>query len=143
MSDQINFKFEDCNESEREKCNIIFDEYYFENIKTIDNEKEKFAIKVYDKDLFFGALMAKISHGAVHVSLLVVDKNYRGKGFGKKLLSQAEEYAIKKGARFATLETRSYQAPDFYESQGYKVDFIREGYINNTSKIYLSKALDQ
>lgn len=141
MSDQIEFKWENCSDSEIEKYRSIFDEHRLEKTNELNIVRKKFALKAYDKDVFIGAVTGKISHGSLHISILALDKNYRGKGIGKKLLKQAEEYGIKNDCRFITLETRSYQAPEFYKSQGYKVDFIRDGYIGNTSKIYLSKEL--
>ena len=51
----------------------------------------------------------------------VAQEDLRGKGFGKELLSQAEEEARQRGAMHAYLDTFSFQAPGFYQKQGYEV----------------------
>ncbi|MBJ6125477.1 GNAT family N-acetyltransferase [Microvirga splendida] len=48
-----------------------------------------------------------------------VDKALRGQGYGSRLLDMAEETARMHGAIGAQLTTSTFQAPGFYEKQGY------------------------
>ena len=53
---------------------------------------------------------------------LIVDKKYRGKGIGKKLVKTAEIHAIKKGAvrSEVTSSIKRNEAHQFYKSTGYQ-----------------------
>jgi len=53
--------------------------------------------------------------------LLWVTEDLRSRGHGYRLLMFAEEEARRRTARNAYLDTFSFQAPDFYEQQGYQV----------------------
>jgi len=44
----------------------------------------------------------------------------RGAGFGRRLLKEAEKRARRRGSRLIHLNTYSFQAPGFYEKQGYR-----------------------
>jgi GNAT superfamily N-acetyltransferase len=57
----------------------------------------------------------------LHIDLMWVKDELRGKGFGERLLKLVEEEARKRGARNVFLDTFSFQAPDFYKKQGYRI----------------------
>ena len=48
-------------------------------------------------------------------------ENVRGNGVGRLMLQAAEKEAVRRGCRYAKLETFSFQARGFYERCGYKV----------------------
>lgn len=56
----------------------------------------------------------------LYVNLMWVQENLRSQGFGRQLLEAAEEKARKRGAKHAYLDTFSFQAPEFYQKQGYQ-----------------------
>lgn len=56
-----------------------------------------------------------------YISLMWMQPPFRGKGYGSQLLVHAEEEARNRGAKFAYLDTFSFQAPSFYRKQGYEV----------------------
>ena len=70
-----------------------------------------------------------------------MDKELRSQGFGTKLVSAAEKLGRDRKCSFATLTTMSFEARPFYEKLGYSVEFIRDGYENNTTMIFLRKSL--
>lgn len=51
---------------------------------------------------------------------LWVAEDHRGAGLGACLLEQLEETAARQGARRLELNTFAFQAPGFYEKQGYR-----------------------
>jgi GNAT superfamily N-acetyltransferase len=55
-----------------------------------------------------------------YVELLWQSARARGKGFGGMLLKEAERRARRRGSRLIHLNTYSFQAPGFYEKQGYR-----------------------
>jgi len=65
----------------------------------------------------------------------------RGKGYGKRLLLDAEDYARARDAVGATLETYSFQARPFYERLGYELCGTIEGYPPGYAKFFLRKSL--
>jgi ribosomal protein S18 acetylase RimI-like enzyme len=56
-----------------------------------------------------------------YVDILWVDESVRSCGIGSRLLSRAEEVAVSRGCCHAHLDTHDFQAPGFYEKQGYTV----------------------
>jgi ribosomal protein S18 acetylase RimI-like enzyme len=86
-----------------------------------------------------GALIAGCTgvfmYGALNIKLLWVDEMVRNKGLGKQLLEKAEILAQQKNCRYISVETFNWQATGFYEKMGYKVEFIYDGY-DNDSKFY-------
>ena len=65
----------------------------------------------------------------------------RGQTIGSKLLKQAEETAKERGCQYVFLDTFSFQAPAFYEKQGYKNVFTLEGYPVTGKRYYFTKTL--
>ena len=59
--------------------------------------------------------------GWLHVDMLWVSETLRGQRYGTRLMDAAEAMAKERGAFAATLETHSFQAPDFYAKRGYSV----------------------
>lgn len=54
------------------------------------------------------------------IELLWLSGQARGKGCGSKLIEEAERRARRRGSRLIHLSTFSFQAPGFYEKQGYR-----------------------
>jgi len=66
-----------------------------------------------------GGLWGTNVAGWLYVDLLVVPAEFRGRGWGKKLLAGAEEMARKRGCVGMWLTTGTFQSPGFYEKQGF------------------------
>jgi ribosomal protein S18 acetylase RimI-like enzyme len=66
-------------------------------------------------------LMGKIYYQWLFIELLWVAEQLRGQGHGSLLLNTAEEHARACGCRESWLDTFSFQAPGFYEKNGYVV----------------------
>lgn len=77
----------------------------------------------------------------LEIVLLWIDKPLRGQGLGQRLLAQMESAGQARGARLAMLETFSFQAPGFYQEQGYETFGIIEGYGGRHAKHFMRKAL--
>lgn len=87
-----------------------------------------------DKNII-GATVGYIFYGSLLIDMLWVEYKHRKKGVGKKLLKKLEDIAISKGARFATVTSMDWwDAKNFYEKQGYKLEFTRHGYQNNSTQ---------
>ena len=57
----------------------------------------------------------------LYVSTVFVDENYRGKGYGRVLISEMEERAKLLGANTIRLDTFDWQGKNFYEAIGYEM----------------------
>lgn len=89
-----------------------------------------------------GGLWAKYSYNWLFVELLFVPDFMRGRQLGSKLLAQAEWWAQEQGCVGIWLDTFSFQAPGFYEKQGYAVFGILENYPDEAhERVFLRKLL--
>jgi ribosomal protein S18 acetylase RimI-like enzyme len=104
------------------ELNAFLDERIYEfNIQATGFEDGRpFAAAVRDEA---GNIVAAINGhtwgGCCHVVHLWVHASWRRQGHGRALLRLAEEEAVRRGCEQAQLSTHSFQAPEFYERQGY------------------------
>lgn len=68
-----------------------------------------------------GGLVGGTYFGYLHIDVLWVDQHQRRRGHGERLLNTAEQEAVRRGCRYAHLDTHGFQALDFYKKRGYKV----------------------
>jgi GNAT superfamily N-acetyltransferase len=90
--------------------------------QTGDNKFERlcFILQAPDKEIV-GGILGEIYWGWFYIDLLWVKEEFRGCGYGHRLLKQGEDEALKRGAKNVYLDTFSFQAPDFYKENGYQV----------------------
>lgn len=90
-----------------------------------------------------GGLVANLQTGWkwIHIQRLWVDETYRRAGIGRRLLDRAEEEAKKLGILYAAVDTMEFQAPAFYEKQGYSVYAVMEDYPYGHRKFLMRKTL--
>jgi GNAT superfamily N-acetyltransferase len=86
-------------------------------------------------------LYAQIYYSWMFVELLWVAQEARGRGYGSRLLSQAEDQARQRGCHSVWLDTFSFQARGFYEKQGYAVFGELPSYPAGHSRYFLCKKL--
>ena len=90
---------------------------------------------------WLGGCTGHIWGGWLHIRWLWVSEILRQRGYGTGLMDAAEAYGRERGAHNATLETHSYQAPDFYKKRGYTVFGTLPDYPVGHSKLFLRKGL--
>jgi ribosomal protein S18 acetylase RimI-like enzyme len=90
---------------------------------------------------WLGGLLGNIWGGWLHVTHLWLATPARRHGHGTRLMRAAEEYAVARGCRRATLETASYEARPFYEKLGYRVFAELNDYPPGYTKYFLRKEL--
>ncbi|CAX56876.1 GNAT family N-acetyltransferase [Erwinia pyrifoliae] len=78
----------------------------------------------------------------MHIQLLWVEERLRGSGHGARLLQAAELEAIVRGCRRVCVDTFSFQAREFYEKQGYRLQMTLEQMPHHHRQHYLIKRLD-
>ena len=73
---------------------------------------------------------------------LFIEKDHRGKGLGSELLRKLEEKAAALGVGRIWTWTAGYEAPDFYQKQGYTIFCEMDNwYSSGHSRIGLKKTL--
>lgn len=108
------------NAGEQERLAILEPLMTYNNAQ-VESEFEKFALLVRDEPggPILGGLYGKIAYRWLFIDLLSVPKQARGQGIGSRLLRMAEELACKKACVGIWLDTFSFQAPIFYEKNGF------------------------
>lgn len=104
-----------------------------------DGEIKKINLVAKDNDICIGGIIAEVYWGWLNIEYLWVDEKYRGKGFGSKLLNEAEKIAINLGCDKAQLSTFEFQGRSFYEKRGYKVVGKLEDYPPSSTYYWMSK----
>jgi GNAT superfamily N-acetyltransferase len=72
------------------------------------------------KGRLLGGLILESYWRESYIELLWLSAQARRAGFGRRLIKEAERRARRRGSRLIHLNTYSFQAPGFYEKQGYK-----------------------
>lgn len=99
--------------------------------------------RVFIKDtngIVLGGASGTIFYGSLYVDMLWLKKELRGQGLGKKLMMEAEKIGREWKCTFATLNTMDWEALPFYQKLGYQIEFVREGY-SNESKMYMLRKM--
>ena len=88
-----------------------------------------------------GGVSGRTSLGMLFLDLFHLPETLRGMGIGTEVLRRFEEEGRRRGCRSAVVYTISFQAPQFYERNGW----VRFGEVPcdppGTSRIFLSKTL--
>lgn len=88
-----------------------------------------------------GGVQGQINWNWLHVALFWVAAERRGGGLGSRLLGAIEAEAVRRGCRWAHLDTFSYQARPFYERHGYEAFATLDDYPPGQQRFYLKKRL--
>lgn len=75
------------------------------------------------------------------IYLLWVDEEHRRGGHGRALLRAAEAEASRRGCEAALVDTLEFQAPQFYEREGYESFGTLEGFPPGHRRLYFHKRL--
>ena len=74
-----------------------------------------------DSGKIVGGILGEINWNWMYIQGLWIDESVRNDGWGLKILSQMEEYALSKTITNIRLETTTFQALGFYVKAGYSV----------------------
>ncbi|MGD9424497.1 GNAT family N-acetyltransferase [Pantoea sp. NSTU24] len=77
----------------------------------------------------------------LRIDMLWVSETLRGQGVGTRLMRAAEEEAVRRGCRYAQVDTASFQARPFYEKLGYTLRLTLGNYILHYQRHYLTREL--
>jgi len=94
-----------------------------------------------ENDKVMGGLIGVIYRFCLFIDTLWIEESLRGQGHGKALVIDAERIAREENCLFIHLDTFSFQAPDFYESLGFKSFGVLDGYPGDLKRYYMKKEL--
>jgi GNAT superfamily N-acetyltransferase len=89
-----------------------------------------------------GGIMTSTIFWVQYLEVLWVDERYRGLGYGRDLIHEAEKLAKKNGCVASQTYTFSWQGSKFYQAVGYKLIATYDGYVEGITELILSKRLD-
>ncbi|OKI04764.1 GCN5 family acetyltransferase [Streptomyces sp. CB02923] len=114
----------------------------FNAAATDDAGRTGFSVRVTDAEgELIGGLTAWTWGGLCGIHLLWVREDSRAGGWGTQLLRAAEEEAVRRGCDRATVSSYTFQAPGFYQSQGYAEVGRVPGIPGGHADVYLYKEL--
>jgi len=88
-----------------------------------------------------GGILGEVCWNWLEIHTLMVDEDLRGLGYGTKLLVEMEQIAIESECDFIKVDTLSFQALDFYQSNGYTVYGTLDNVGRDFKHFYLKKDL--
>ena len=94
-----------------------------------------------DDQQVIGGLMGRTIYLSFIIDHLWIDKTYRGKGHGTRLVREGERLAKEEGCISSQTSTYSFQAPEFYKKLDYDIFGVFAGYPDGIKKFYLGKDL--
>ena len=87
-----------------------------------DHKHQSICFVLYAPDQeIVGGVIGETYWDWLYINLLWVKDEFRGRGYGQRLLTLAEDEARQRGMKNAYLDTFSFQAPGFYKKYGYQV----------------------
>jgi GNAT superfamily N-acetyltransferase len=109
----------------QDEIQFLEDRVYEHNAKITKRDDGKlFSKLIYDdENRIIAGITGWTWAGVSEITLFWVDAEHRRKGYGKMLLNAAEQEARKENCNTILLRTYSFQAPQFYLDQGYKLEY--------------------
>ena len=86
-----------------------------------------------------GGLNGFCYYGCLYMDQLYIEEQYRGQGWGTKLVQAAEDFGHAQNCKIFHVTTMDWEARGFYEKLGYKLMISFVGYENNAVMHFLRK----
>jgi ribosomal protein S18 acetylase RimI-like enzyme len=106
--------------------------------------KDRLPVKLFlvdENNRVCGGLFADIYWHALQIITLWVHEDHRGKGYGLKLVQDAEAVARKNACTIMMVETASFNGPDFYLKAGFEITGQLENFPEGNTFYYFNKRL--
>jgi GNAT superfamily N-acetyltransferase len=99
------------------------------------------AITLRHRGSIVGGLIGQTYFDWMFIAGLWIADEFRGKGFGAKVMKAAEKEAKRRGVKNVYVDTFSFQAPEFYRKLGYRKFGRLNDFPSGHHRIWLTKAL--
>ena len=94
---------------------------YYHKISRADDYVKHIIITEKQNDALIGGIAARHYWNMIYLDEFFVEREYRGKGFGKAMIKKLINTAREREVNFISLQTFSFQAREFYEKFGFFV----------------------
>lgn len=112
------------------------------NAQTLGECSGQFSIYLKDENsIIRGGAVVWVHKESIYVDILWIEESLRGQGYGTKLLQAAEEEGKKRGCKYSTVDTYSFQAEEFYLKNEYQIIGEVRNYLFHHTKIFFRKEL--
>ena len=145
---EIRFIERDMTDLEFSQMNTGFKDYELFHTG-VNQTSERLGFVILDGSKFIGCSSGlaykngEIYNNWCQLTDLFIEKGYRGRGLGKKVLKKLEEKLISLGIYNIWTWTAGYEAPNFYIKQGYEVFCeLEKFYLKGHNRIGMRKNLD-
>lgn len=132
-------------ETEFARMKAGFDEHTLEHGNPVQTY-DRYGFVLTDAGKFVGCSSGivykngDVCNGWFYLTDLFVEKPYRKQGFGAELLQKLEDRVAPLGVSSFLVVTAGYEAPEFYEKQGYRIVFEQDNYYaTGHSRVMLRK----
>lgn len=120
---------------------MAFNDEAIHDLEPIENEERFHVMARNASSELVGGIRATCYWNTLHIELLWLSVDVRGSGVGRKLIDQAEAFALENKCENALVETTSWQAKPFYEKNGYRLIATLNNRPKGHSSHYLTKLL--
>ena len=136
----MHIRLEDTESQKAQKIGELVRSYNRSKREAVESEPLNLYIEDEHGRLLAG-LVAETFGNWLEIEYLFVKEDLRGQGIGSQLLQRAESEAKKRNCCFAFVNTYQFQAPTFYQKQGYKEVFTLKDYPCTGQRHYYQKDL--
>ena len=114
--------------------------YEYNSRQTGQDDGQLFAFWIKDEQgVILGGLHGWTWAQACEIRTLWVHPDWRGQGYGRRLLEAAEQEALLHGCQVILISSYSFQAPEFYQKLGYTLEYCAEDFPPGHKQCYLVK----
>lgn len=133
-------------ESNDSDYNQVCNQLYEHNVRATNGllKKPGKDINLYlkdESDQVVGGLFFETWLLGLYLDVFWISDEYRNKGYGKIMITEAERLGRELGCTFAHTCTFSYQSPEFYKRMGYEVFAVNDEYPEGIQQFFLKKKL--
>lgn len=118
--------------------------YTKETVPALQHEQIDISFIYQEGDQILGRIVGFIHWNYLQIELFFVAKDTQGQGVGTKLLAHVEKIAREKQLAYILLETMSFNAPRFYEKNGFSIlSTIQNSPLKNQHRHFYIKAFSE
>ena len=136
----MHIRLEDTESQKAQKIGELVRSYNRSKREAAESEPLNLYVEDDSGELLAG-LVAETFGNWLEIEYLFVKEELRGQGIGSQLLQQVESEAKKRNCRYVFVNTYQFQAPAFYQKQGYQEVFTLKDYPCTGQRHYYQKDL--